>query len=378
MSNRLRVAIITLVAVAVLAACDPPGFGGPQDLAPAFPVFRVDLFEQNIIDTFEPQSVGFTYAIAVGGNLQRSGARGNATLTPDASRTMSVADRMHIASISKTITTIAALRALQDTPGVGPNSSFVSYLPPGWSPGPGMNGLTFTNLLRHESGFDFPAGQSRFYHADLRSLITAGVVGDSSNAVYNNSHHSMFRLIIPNLVGASPVSGESEEEFYARAFSDYVDSVVFDPLQINASHVPPPTPALYYAFPHNNAAGLGTGANWTYTADPGGYGWYLSAVDLVKILVYLHETEELISEAMREIMNQDEMGYWNSRTGEHGRYLMKGGSWGYTVDSVLQGTQSIAGRFPFGVTVAVIANSRPVTSLNMSNLLRDAYDAAFD
>ncbi len=354
------------------------GPGGPQDLAPAFPVFRVDLFEQNIIDTFGSQSVGFTYAIAVGGNLQRHGAGGNASLAPDPTRAMAATDAMHVASISKTITTIAVLRLLQDTPAVGLGSAFVPYLPSGWSPGTGVSGLTFANLLRHESGFDFPANQSRFSHADLRTLISSGVVGDSSNAVYNNSHHSLFRLIIPNLLGRSQGSSESEEEFYARVFNEYVNEVVFAPLQISASLAPAATPNLYYAFPHNDAAGLGTGTNWTYTLDPGAYGWYLSAVDLAKILVYLHETEDLISASMRDAMDQDEMGYWNSRTGEHGRYLMKAGSWGYTVDSVTQGVQSIAGRFPAHVSAAVITNSRPAAPLNTANLLRDAYDASYE
>ncbi len=377
MRNRFVTAVAVLVAATVLIACDPPGFGGPQDLAPAFPVFQADLFEQNLVDTFGSQSVGFTYAIAVGGHLQRSGALGSATLTPDANRAMHVTDRMHVASISKTVTTIAALRALQDIAGTGLNTSFAQYLPAGWS-GTGVGALTFGNLLRHESGFDFPSNQSRFYHNDLRSLITAGVVGDTTVGVYNNSHHSLLRVIIPNMIGASQESNETEEEFYARAFAEYVDSVIFSPLDINASIQPPPTPNLYYAFPHNAATGLGTGADWTYTLDPGGYGWYLSALDLVKILVYLHETEDLISAAMRTAMNQDEMGYWNSRTGDHGRYLLKSGSWGYTVDSVTQGVQSIAGRFPYGVSAAVIVNSRTTPALNMANLIRDAYDAAFE
>ena len=375
--SRGRIWMVAAVAVVVLGSCDLIGFGGPQGIQSGLPVFSVDLFEDNIRDAFTGQSVGFTYAIAVGGTLQRSDGVGSATVNPDGVRAMNVNDKMHIASISKTITTIAVLRLIQDTPGLERWSSIGPYLPSGWAAGPGVWGLSFENLLVHESGFSFPANQSRFYHADLRSLIGTGVVGDPTDAVYSNSHHSLFRVIIPEVLGTEQPSAEPDDVFYARVFGEYVQEVILDPLGITAGIVPPATPNLYYAFPHDGTAGLGTGANWTFTEDFGAYGWYLSVIDLVNILTSLHHTEELISSGMRAVMNQEEMGYWNSRTGDKGRYLLKQGGWAYTVDSVTKGVQSIAGYFPGGVSAAVIVNSRTAAAPSMANIMRDAFDASF-
>ena len=368
---------LVLAGVLTLWSCDAlnpsPDLGLNQNL----PVFSVDLFEANIQEAFAGSTMGFTYAIAVGGDLERSGAAGSGITSPDGSRAMNVNDRMHIASISKTITTIAVLRLVQDTTGVTLDTSIGSYLPDGWPAGPGVNGLTFRDLLLHQSGFSFPANQSRFSHADLRTLIGTGVVGDSSDPVYSNSHHALFRIIVPNVLETPTLPGESEIDYYARAFGEYVEDVVFDPLGITASVTPPANPNRYYSWPHDGTAGLGTDANWLFSTDFGPYGWYLSAVDLVKILSYLHQTEVLISEEMRAVMNQDEMGYWNSRTGDKGRYLLKQGGWAYTTDSITKGMQSIAGHFPGGIDAAVIVNSRISPPFNMASVLRDAFDASF-
>jgi len=378
-----RVVLVSAVlAIAVLvSSCDQVGLvgGTGQDLAQGLPVFSVDLFEQNIRNAFLNESVGFTYAIAVQGTLERSDAVGSARLAPDSPRSMAVADKMHVASVSKTIATAAILRLIQDTPTITLQSSIAPYLPSGWTVDPSVLFVSFEDLLLHQAGFSYPDGQSRFTNRDLQTMISTGVVDPNQppNQTYSNAHHNLLRVIVPEILGVSPLVGEDDVTFRARVFGTYVQDVVFDPAGVTAPVMPPADPVHYYAFPHDGNAGLGLDTGWQFSEDFGAYGWYLSAVDIVRILSYLNYTEAIVSEEMRDAMNQQEYGYWNSRTGDKGRYQMKQGGWSYTVDSVSKGVQSIAAHFPGGIDAAVIVNSRRDPGFNMASVMRDAFDASF-
>jgi hypothetical protein len=200
---------------------------------------------------------------------------------------------------------------------------------------------------------------------------------DPPNQTYSNAHHNLLRVMIPEILGASPSVGEDDETFRARVFGTYVEDVVFDAAGVSASVYPSAVPNLYYAFPHDGNGGTGIGTGWQFPVDFGAYGWYLSAIDLVAILSYLNYTEAIISQEMRDAMNQQEYGYWNSRTGDKGRYQMKQGGWAYTVDAVSKGMQSIVAHFPGGIDAAVIVNSRRAPAFNMADVMRDAFDASF-
>ena len=121
------VAVVTLLA---LVACEGL-FDAGGDQIQAQKVFSMDLFEQNVRGAFTSQSVGFTYAIGQNGVMVRPGEDGfgRTQFETAGTHTMHRDQRMHIASISKTITTAAVLRLLQDTPDVDLGSSVDRYLP---------------------------------------------------------------------------------------------------------------------------------------------------------------------------------------------------------------------------------------------------------
>lgn len=372
--------LVVAVAAAALTACDGitlfGGGGGPDDLAQNLPVFSVDLFEDNIRQAFTNQSVGFSYAIAVNGTLQRADGVGNGVDFPDGLRQMTEFNQMHVASVSKTITTAAILRLIEQTPGIAVTSSIEPWLPPDWTRGPGVANVTFEDLLLHTTGFSFPANQSRFYDADLEQLIRTGVV-NVADQVYSNAHHNLVRVMIPYILGAPKLAGEDDETYHARVSGQYIRDNVFVPAGVEFRVTPPNAPNLYYSFPNDELGGIGTDSGWSFQTDFGAYGFYVSAVGIVAILTYVNHTEEILSEEMRETMLQNEYGYWNSRTGDKGRYQLKQGGWSFTTDGVSKGMQSIAGHFPNGVDAAVIINSRANPAFNMASVLRDAYDASF-
>ena len=378
-----------VAAVLLITACEGLFDGRFNQIQPQ-KVFSMDLFEQNVRDTFTNASVGFTYAIAQNGSLVRGGevGFGRTQFEPAGTRLMERNQRMHIASISKTITTAAVLRLLQDTPGVGLDSGVEPYLPAAWVRGPGIgnDALTFRHLLAHKSGFFH--GQVAPGETDdrLADHIAIGNILPQEPAVYDNANHAMFRVIIPNLLGVEHTdSSETLEAFHARVFGTYVQDVVFTPAGVPAARattVPPANANRYYPWPYDQLPGVeGTDFSLSY----GAYGWYMSVVDLLAVLTYLRFTEDIISHESRAIMNDERLGWWNTRTGDHGTYHMKQGGWFWTNNPVEKGMQSIAANYSAGVQAVVIVNSRRDPSatdpslqpIDMAGVMRDAFDNAF-
>lgn len=373
---------VLLGATAVLAitACDGI-IAGDGFQTQAQEEFSLDLFEQNVRDAFAG-SVGFTYAIAQNGSLARAGevGFGRTQFEPAGELAMNRNQRMHIASISKAITTAAVLRLLQDTPGVGLDSGVEPYLPPSWTRGPGVSNdaLTFRHLLAHKSGLFYGGVAQGESDARLAEHIEIGNILLQEPADYDNVNHAMFRVIVPYLLGAAHTdSTETEAQFHARVFGQYVQAVVFTPAGVTAERattVPPADGNRYYPWPYDNQPGVeGTDFSLNY----GAYGWYLSAVDLAAVLAHLRFTEDIISNESREIMNNERLGWWNTQTGDQGTYNMKQGGWFWTDTPVEKGMQSIAANFPAGVQAVVIVNSRPEPSINISFAMRNAFDNGF-
>ena len=385
--KRIVVAVALVALALIVTACDTL-LGDAAKTVAAQKVFSMDEFEQNIIDSFEPNSVGFTYVIAKNGVVERSDAIGLGRTAADGGpRDIAVTDRMHIASVAKTITTAAVLRLLQDTPGVGLDSLIEPYLPPFnptngmWTRGPGISSLTFRRLLLHRSGFDFSEVANGETDALLSQYIANGVTLPLNPATYDNVHHALFRVIVPYVLGETKGDLESDEDFHSRVFSEYVQQVVFGPAGITAdrvSFVPAGDANRYYRWPEDGLPGVG-GSNNDFRLSLGAYGWYMSVLDVGRFLAYLRFTENIISAESREIMNDERLGWWNTRVGTYGTYYIKQGSWRWTTTPT-RGMQAVAANLSGGIQAAVIMNSRADDALgaafNMASIMRDAFDDA--
>ena len=213
--------------------------------------------------------------------------------------------------------------------------------------------------------------------ARLEEHIEIGNILLQEPAAYDNVNHALFRVIVPNLLGEEHTdSSETEAQFHARVFGEYVQQVMFTPSGVpaeRATTVPPDNANRYYPWPYDNQPGVnGTDFSLSY----GAYGWYMSAVDLLRVLTYLRFTEDIISDESRAVMNSEELGWWNTRTGDHGTYNMKQGGWFWSSNPV-KGMQSIAANFAAGVQAVVIVNSRPAQPFDMAGFMTEAFDNAF-
>lgn len=174
--------------VILLAGCQKKEKGISSSIT-----FNLDKFEQNIKDTYGAQTVGFSYAIAVGETIKRYGAMGNARLTVDGLETYTSETRQEIFSVNKFFTAMAVLKALQ-LKGKTPDELITPYLPASWTIHNDYKTLTFRQLLAHQSGFPM---ENRTYDS-LKFMMT--LKQGSTARSYNNANFALCRILLPYIV----------------------------------------------------------------------------------------------------------------------------------------------------------------------------------
>lgn len=353
------------------SACekDPLGFLN-NDL-----VFDMDLYEQNIQDALDDQTMGYAYTINKDGQMDRHGAAGLARTASDPPLTLQAYDKpMHVASVSKTITTVAVMRLLEEK-GLTINEKITTYLPSDWARGPGVNDLTFQDLLSHKSGLGWDLIGSPSYFDSLKAVIADGVV-NPPDYVYSNGHFALFRVIIPYLWEITPwTGGASLEQALADIYIYYVREEILKPIGIENAKVTglENDATLYYSFPESNSGGAGNNLDFTLTC--GGFGWHLSSFDLANFLAHMYYDNDFLKAYQREQMEDHEMG-WFGNDGDHGTYYSHTGRWTYSNPAPTRGLRTCIIHFPNGVQTALLINSRGGVG-SPSILLREAFDNAW-
>ncbi|MEQ1906245.1 MAG: serine hydrolase, partial [Pirellulaceae bacterium] len=366
-------------------------------------VFDVDQFEQNIRNYFVDNSVGFAYAINQGGVAVRSGGWGDARKSADGYVEFTEDTQMTIASVAKTITATGTLKILQDTPGVGLDSLIEPYLPAAWVRGPGINTITFRELLTHESGIrriDFDGNGSaslgeQTSYAGLQQLIALGInmanKGNHSLGIHNfryeNANFALQRVMTAYLLGNGAAADDDEDpaQFTADAYVEYVSTNVLAPMGIENADTARGEDDLVLNYPY---PGNGAPTNYTdRTLLAGGEGWWLSADELAKFLHGVRTNDDVLSPATRELMRDDFLGWqspdhsYNYASGMFGPelpYFVHGGS--------LTNLETCIFEFPNDVQVSLLINSvigpnLPHTPANSTpskhELLKRAYENAW-
>lgn len=204
----------------------------------------LDRFEQELHARLAPFFVGYGYAISTDGVVRRTG-RGGARRTPTADNGLwfplafETGTMGEIASTSKTVTAAAVLKKLR-AKGISVDAPILPYLPWGWTKGPGMDTVTFRQMLSH--GYQPSAGnglgrgaancQTEFY-ACLRDAVAVGM---TVPAGYDNIHYTLMRYVLPildNPVGwqlwiNNQVSTTAINEGLSAAFRDHIRGMLSD------------------------------------------------------------------------------------------------------------------------------------------------------
>ena len=115
---------------------------------------------------------------------------------------------VNVLSVGKMFTTIAVLKSLARHH-LSIDSRIWPFLPPDWVKGPGVDTITFGELLTHRAGFRLDSGLVFKTGNAAREQIRQGIQQiDKQVADYNNINFTIFRDMLPFMEGA-PRAGPS-------------------------------------------------------------------------------------------------------------------------------------------------------------------------
>jgi len=356
-----------------------------QDL----PQFNMDLFEQNIIDyvNFNGDApIAWSYVISEKGLLEKWGSFGDARIAVDNQVDFTLNKEINVASISKFYTAIGAMQLLEAN-NLTIDSKISPWLPESWDNGPGVEELSFKDLLKHESGLNSinTKFDSTLSYTGLRSCINEGVV-NSKERSYLNVNFALFRVLIPSLwQGLDDAPGgldiESDQSTQI-GYLAYMQAHVFGPIglsYVNCSAEDRSTATLYYNVNDNDNATSGRPyGNWAHKCGGGGY--FMTTLEMAAVNAYFENTEVLLSKELRDVMKEHRLGMDQaSGLQVHGNYYGKGGS---IASSAGQGILGQIAIFPInGVDCTVIMNTQGVTlnspNGSLSAMIYQAYNDAW-
>jgi CubicO group peptidase (beta-lactamase class C family) len=354
------------------------------------PEFNMDAFEQNILDRVNfggDQPVGWSYVISKNGLLNKWGAFGDARTNADGQIDFSLNKEINVASITKFYTAIAVMQLL-DANNLTIDSKIISWLPASWTKGPGVNNLTFKDLLKHESGLNSINSKfdSTLSYSGLKSCIKDGVI-NSKTRTYLNVNFALFRVLIPSLwdgLNGAPQTINIEDNANTQImYLWYMQSNVFGPIGLTYILCAPEDRSeatLYY-----NVSDKANNVNGTFydnwTSKSGGGGYFMTPMEMATVNAYYENTEIMLSKELRDIMKEHRMGLdRGSGMEEHGKYYGKNGS---ISNGNGQGILGQVAMFPVNkVDITIIMNTQGVTFNSstgfLSSLIYESYNDAWE
>jgi hypothetical protein len=242
-----------------------------------------------IDDTLKGKDIGYAAIVFENGKqvAQTSGGYQARSIESGGAKDFTVNTKMHVASMSKTLTTIAFLKLAQQK-GIKTGDPIIKYLPTTWTKGFGIDKITFADLLTHRSGIiGFGSNCSNGSYSEniyggLQQIIKNGVTTRGAYC-YQNTNFGMFRLLIPSILGynfsGTDAVNDSETQ---RIYLEYLQKEVFDIAKIpNVQNANITNNLTYtYDYPYSKVNGWNTG---TFNRDMGAYGLYLTVTEAAQI-----------------------------------------------------------------------------------------------
>jgi CubicO group peptidase (beta-lactamase class C family) len=262
---------------------------------------------------------------------------------------------MHIASVSKLITAMAMTKLLHSH-NISPDARILPWLPKYWHKGPGVDRITFRQLLTHNSGLvllDEP-GPSDFQF--MKDQIAIGTVGKPG---YRNMNYGLCRILISTIDAPflfAPLSAGVTDAYWdlttIRYYARYVNDNVFAPAGVTSTLDHTGDNALAYPYPAS-VPGWNSGDLSTMS---GCVAWHLSVDDLLNVMAAFRRRGAIVDSARAQTMLDRQFGLDVKRDTELGRIYAKGGFWSSDKTGRLV-EQSNAFFLPKGMELVILANS---------------------
>lgn len=362
--------------------------------------FDVNKFENYLRSKLDGNAVGYTFVVYRNGKYVRSGNSGYAVLKKDDPKMLSEfgyslepQTRMNIASVTKTITATAVLKAIQDKrvvgyPALTIDSKINDFLPPNWTRGPGVASLTFKDMMSQYSGMFDNGGDTSI--GGLRAWIKSGVTRPKTAYKYINGNLAIFRIILPYMLASEETrKGWNYVAQYddgalnfgvSNSYKEIVRELVFTPSELQNIDMKYTSEAPTRWYNQNNNAKGYADTDWTLIG--GGGGWVMSAYELAQFMAHLRYDDKILKPASRKLMDDNMLGWedpaaWKQFQGLYGNYLGHGGGLSYNTakPETTVGMNSVIINYPSGIQGVLLINSLG-NYPHKAQLMRDAFDAA--
>lgn len=353
----------TAAMAVVFAACTPEKATVQTPIKADANSAFFSAFADSLEKGLDKTQYGYSIAIYSGSKLvlNRSAGQRSKAVDAEGAQPFTNTTRIHIASLSKTITAITALELLQEK-GISLSDSVYKYLPAQWSMTASFKTITFRQLLTHTSGLRNADGSSN--NTDLNTYkslkaMAAREIDSSKSYCYQNANFGLLRIALPVINGLALTGNEAQDDNNTQqAYELLVQQHVFDKSGIaNAQCEWQPGYALLYDYPYTGRRGYNAG---NLTGRAGGLGWYLTANELGKVLSKLSNPgdESILTNNWKDSLLQKGYGCFSTATTKGDAYWHDGIWHWMPQGQVPQGMRSLWIKLPYqDMTVVLLVNA---------------------
>ena len=361
MAHRLSGIGLLLLLGLVVNSCRK----GDDDVTPGKQLTWFDYFGKALDDSLKAKKIGYGFVILEKGEVRSSGSGGlkSRASEPEGEKAFTLDTKMHIASMSKTIATMAFLH-LADEKGLKTTDRIAPYLPPNWIKGDNISRITFRDLMTHRSGIIGLGNNcangafSENIWPGFKQLMQQGVkTANRGNYCYQNANFGLFRVLIPGILGYQFTGNDNTDDLQTQQrYIEYVQKNVFEKVGIqNAiANQPVGDPTYAYTYPITGQSGWNPG---NFTTTVGAYGWHLTPMEAGKLFATVLSTtdQRVLTTAWKDTLFTNRLGNFAGTTASGAINYHDG--WWYLKLASYQGIRTIWMKFPNDVTAVLFVNA---------------------
>jgi CubicO group peptidase (beta-lactamase class C family) len=364
-------------------------FPGVIQKLPPGPRLDLGAFGLAINTVLKSQVAGYILQVRRNGALVHNGIWNWAQTPADQGKGWTDDTRMHVASVSKFLTAVGMVKAL-DSKGIPYDTKIIGYLPDYWTKGPNIDKITFKHLMTHRSGFS--TGGSGTNYEFMKGKVAAGVpmVGGYD---YENMNFGLCRILIPIVMGnigksamfvnpadmkdragftkATALNDQAWDAVTLYHYKKFMQTKVFTPAGVvNASFEPfaGGKNALAYPYSPGSVHGWDSGDLATVA---GGAGWRLSTKELLNVMNAVRRKNTILPAEKAQFLLDNYFGIDQAIDTPAGKIYNKNGAWG-TGDGRRE--QCVAYFLPNQMELVLFVNS-PIgkEGFSLRGIVKDAY-----
>jgi CubicO group peptidase (beta-lactamase class C family) len=341
----------------LFVSCDKSTDPAP---VPAQPQNFSEFWAKELEDTLANRNVGYAFVIYEKGQLlaQGSGGYQSRNTEPEGQKSFTTDTKLHIASMSKTLTAIAFVK-LAAQKGIKTSDKISRFLPPTWTKGANIDQITFADLLTHRSGITgfgntcINGSYSENIWVGLAQIIQKGVT-NRGNYCYQNTNFSLFRILIPSILGYKfSGNANTDDAETQRLYLNYLQTEIFDKAGVKDVQYSTPSnnPTYVYDFPYSGQKGVNQGS---FNGTLGAYGLYLTANEATKIYASALSINQnaILTEAQKDTLTLKGLGNFKA-TGTQISLNYHDGWW----YNGTQGVRTLWAKFPNDRVVVLFVNA---------------------